>query len=566
MRPPTSVELLSSGLNQADQCGRAGRLDDMERVCGNLLTDFPNSPEVLNRLAIVSFERGNGLRALAYLEKAISFAPNEPSYQSNLGELQRRSGVVDKAIAHCRRAVELGPNYLPGRLNLAFALLDIGSADEAREQFHLVTLQDPSNASAWGGLGRAYAMSQLFEQALAAWNRCLELSPSSPYALAMRAHTKLAGGDVIGAVSDAQRAVDLDATSSQATEVLADSLAAVGRTTDAEVLLRKALHTIPGHAGLEYRLGLSLLALANYGEGFERYEARLNLVSTNNPIRRPILPMPEWAGESLSGRRLLVLTEQGYGDHIQFCRFVSIVAATGAEVVLGVSPVMKDLMSTLPGARHVSTTLEEALRFGCDYWTFIGSLPHRLGISVESLVPESPYLTPNSFKRAHWRQMLARFPETYRIGLVWAGRPEHENDRNRSIPFERLAPLSDVPNASWISLQLGRPTSETEASKSVFPVKQFLDASHTFDDTAALIAELDLLITVDTASAHLAGALGRPVWLLLPQVADWRWALADGTSPWYPSMRIFRQRSKGGWDHVIEALMAALRAELKDSS
>jgi hypothetical protein len=263
------------------------------------------------------------------------------------------------------------------------------------------------------------------------------------------------------------------------------------------------------------------------------------------------------------------MTEQGYGDHIQCCRFIVPLAERGVDITMAVAQPLADLMRTLPGVRRVLTRIEDARDSGCDFWTFVCSLPHRLGVDATRLGvthAEAPgYLQADSVRRARWRERLGPRPADAqgrpqrRIGLVWSGRAENDYERRRSPPLAALAPLGQVPGIRWLALQTGARAAEAAGPQAPWPIEVLSDAElGSFADTAALIAELDLLISIDTAYTHLAGALGAAVWLMLPRAADWRWSLQAETSPWYPSVRIFRQHTTGEWAGVAQRIAQAL--------
>ena len=552
--PPGAVaDLVERGLALADACARQRQPVEMEQVLRQLLAEVPDCAAAWNRLGILMAERGNALQAVAALERALALAPQDASCHANLAEILRRDGLIERALALALRAVELGPQHAVARLNLGYALLDAGRHAEAAVQFENVLARDGENARAWFGLGRALAAGRRHEAAADALERVVALVPADAEAWAALARARLALDDPDRALAAARRASVEAPGLAVARLALADALAGQGLLLETEQVLREGLRAEPASAPLAYRLALCRLAHGDYRDGFALFEARL-APDMPNRVQPAILPMPLWAGEDLRGRRLLVLTEQGYGDHLQYCRFGSLLAERGVEVTLGASPPMRALMRSLPGCARVLATLEESRASGCDYWTFVGSLPHRLGIDVRSVAPPVPYLCADSAKRAAWRERLARLGPRRRVGLVWAGRPEHDNDRRRSIPFAALAPLASVPEASWIGLQTGPRAADAAVRGAVMELEPWGEELRDFDDTAALIAELDLVISVDTATAHLAGALGQPVWTLLSQVADWRWGLTGASTPWYPVMRLFRQPARGDWAAVMRAV------------
>jgi tetratricopeptide (TPR) repeat protein len=556
---PAIGQALGRALARIDELSRCGRPELAERVCRDLLAQFPDCSAAWNRLALLAAGHGNPIYAQFCLERAIEATPADPGLHANLCELLRRAGLAERALPHGERAVALDPRHPDGQLNLGYALLDLGRAEPARAHFERAAALDDRKPQAWFGLARAERALGRPEAALQSLTRCLALAPDDPQVRLMLGQLRLQSGDLAAAQAEARLALEQGPQRTEAVTLLADALMEDGQTAAAESLLRDALRTRPALPALRYRLALCRLDHGEYREGFALYESRTEL-DVANRIETPLLPMPRWNGEDLRGRSLLVLTEQGYGDHLMFGRFVARIAAQGVRVVLTVSPPMLDLMAGLEGCAQAFTLKDDARRSGCDYWTFVGSLPHRLAVDASSVAPSAPYLRADAAKRARWRERLARHPAPRRIGLVWSGRPTNDYERRRAIAPAALAPLGRLPEVRWLGLQTPPPAADAGAIPPDLAIEPLAAADlGSFDDTAALVAELDLLISVDTAFAHLAGALGRPVWLLLPKVADWRWSLAAETTPWYPTMRIFRQRQAGDWAEVVQRVVDALR-------
>jgi tetratricopeptide (TPR) repeat protein len=561
----STAALIAQAFETLDALRRAGRLTDAERLGQQITAEFPELAEAWNRLGVVQAELGQGLQAVASLERAIELAPGDPSHRANLAEVLRRAGLAARALGHGQAAVELGPDHVASRVNLAYALLDCKRPDDALPHFEHACGLDPNHPQAWFGRGRALAALRRLPQAAQALEHCTTLAPEDPELRLALSNVRRMLGQLDAARAEADRAAVVWPTHPAVTLARADVLIEQGRSATAETVLRDGLRAAPGVPALAYRLALTVLDQGRYPEGFALYESRLQLGpgDVSNPIRQPLQRRPFWQGEALRGKGLLVLTEQGFGDHIQFCRFVPRLAAAGAEVILGVPQPLQDLMRTLPGTA-VLTHLDEIRSQAFDHWTFVGSLPHRLGVDATTIGTPGPYLGADPARRLAWRQRLARRPATARIGLVWGGRPDADYERRRSVPFELLARLGEQADVAWYALQSGERAADAQAHRDRITV-EVLSASElgTFADTAALLAELDLLITVDTAFCHLAGAIGVPAWLMLPTAPDWRWSLQGDRTPWYPSVRIFRQPAPGDWAGMLEQLSQALRQALE---
>jgi Tfp pilus assembly protein PilF len=446
-------------------------------------------------------------------------------------------------------------------------------------------------------LARAQAATQArrFGEAAGICNDVLAVSPDNPQALALlgaiAAHTQdldrgialleaavAARPDVatwhanLGAlyrmvyrVQDAltagQESVRLDPQNADHLVNLSLAFADADNREHAVVCLLRAIGLQPEHADAHLALGQNLLALGEFAPGWLEYEWRNRTEAGKTAL--PAMTSAAWNGMRIPSGRLLMVGDQGYGDTIQFARYIPMLAERCEQLILGCSAEMAPLLAAMPGVAQY-----------CHRWTDVpahaahcrlSSAPGLLHTSLETIPASIPYLFADPARVAVWRERLdARLPaDTRRIGLAWIGRPTHPNDRRRSLPLARLAPLGTVGGASFVSLQKPLPQSDA-ASLSLFPgLADFSDELTDFGETAAVIANLDMVITADTAVGHLAGALGKPVWILLPKAADWRWLLGRSDSPWYPTARLFRQTIPGAWDQVIAEAAAALADALR---
>ena len=315
-------------------------------------------------------------------------------------------------------------------------------------------------------------------------------------------------------------------------------------------------------------LGMLLLSLARYAEGWPYYEARYDTRLEAKWIPLPELPFPQWAGEPLRGKSILLWPEQGFGDEIQFVRYAPMLKARGASSVsLVCKPPLKDLLKTAAGVDRVLASGEPVPPH--DYWSFLLSVPLRVGTTLGSIPNSLPYLGANVHCVHYWRDHLPT--EGFKVGLVWRGAADHKNDANRSLPdLAALAPLWAIPGIRFVSLQKGSGAQEAISPPAGQPILALGHEIRDFADTAAIVAQLELVICVDTAIAHLAGALGKPCWVLLPAIGcDWRWLHERTDSPWYPDpgvMRLFRQALGGSWRETIAEVAQALREWVKNDS
>jgi tetratricopeptide (TPR) repeat protein len=550
---PTQV--LDAMLRLALQHFQQRRWAEAEAVYRRALEIAPTHADALNMLGVVCAERGNPLLALKYID-AIRVAPLNAAYLTNRGELLRRWGLADEGLTFCRRAAELDPTSPEARNNLGLALLGKGGWEEAIPHIQAALDLRPDMMQARINLGRAHKGLRQWEQAEQVFREAVAVGPGSADAWYELATVQERLDDSRVSVESCQRALECRAEFPEALVALGDAWTSLGLIDGACNAYRRALQVSPAYTVARYQLALALLGRGEFAEGWQLYESRFDPTMPER-VTPPMLPMPMWQGEPLEGRSLLVITEQGYGDHVQFARFVPLLAQRGARIVMGASPEMLDLTATLEGITRVVTHMVDAWNSGCDYWMFVGSLPLRLAVEADRLSASVPYLRADPERAAAWRERLSVHDGALKVGLGWAGRPTHSNDWRRSIPFEKLAPLGAVRDAVFVSLQTGE-RARDPADAGGLRVIECGDDLRNFADTAALISELDLLISVDTAPAHVAGALGRPVWTLLPFQPDWRWRLDAGTSRWYPTMRLIRQQRNGDWDELIARVVTDL--------
>lgn len=328
---------------------------------------------------------------------------------------------------------------------------------------------------------------------------------------------------------------------------LGNTLIAMGRPAEALRHFDRALSLDPGAAETRFNRAVAQLSLGHYQKGWRDYESRFH--QPGHPGRRALAP--EWKTQPLQGKRLLLYAEQGLGDTLQFIRFADPVQCRGARVTLECQPRLAKLLSRIPAIEAVM--VKENPPPPLDFQLALLSAPQRLNITLETL-PAAPYLKAAPCLLEEWHAHLVRIagPVPSRVGLCWTGNRRHKNDRNRSMPPSFLERLADIPGIAFFDL------CPEAVDWPDLPLKPLRRPLVDFEDTAALIANLDLVITVDTAVAHLAGALGRPVWILLPYASDWRWLSGREDSPWYASARLFRQRQAGDWGEVLERVRQAL--------
>jgi Glycosyltransferase family 9 (heptosyltransferase) len=328
--------------------------------------------------------------------------------------------------------------------------------------------------------------------------------------------------------------------------------------------LLRAIGVNAEHADAHLALAQNLLAQGEFEPGWLEYEWR-NLTEAGRGQLPKITSAP-WNGMRIPSGRILLVGDQGYGDTIQFCRYIPMVAERCHEVILGCSVEMLPLLKRIPGVVHAQHRWNEIP--GHAAYCRLSSLPGLFHTTQNTIPADIPYLVPDPARVAAWADRLsAQLPSgVKRVGLAWTGRPTHPNDRRRSVPLSRLAPLAAVHGHAFVSLQKPFPSADADAARQFPSLVDMSSVLTDFDETAAIIANLDLVVTVDTSMGHLAGALGKPVWILLSKASDWRWLIDREDTPWYPTARLFRQPQPGAWAPVIDAVAAALSAARKPES
>jgi Flp pilus assembly protein TadD len=473
-----------------------------------------------------------------------------------------RSGQIQEAAAHYREAVRLQPDHVMAWGNLGLTHTALGEFGEAERCQREALLLRPDFADAHNNLGLVHYQLGRVAEAENCFRASLRLRPGHPNALLNLAIAEHSLGRLDAAEIGYREALATGADPVGTNSNLSVLLRETRRVAEAESHARAALAISPAFPAAHINLALALLLSGRWTEAWPHYEARW-LTGDLEDDRREFR-QPQWTGEQpIEGRTLLLHAEQGLGDTLQFCRYAPLVAARGAHVVLELQPQLVRLLSRLPGIESVVTKGDPLPPF--DLHCPLMSLPMAFGTTPETIPTPYPYLAAEHAAMSMWRQRLASLPGC-RVGLVWAGSSRtwlpHAAaiDRRRSMRLAHMAPLADIPGCSFVSLQLGRPAAQLASPPRGLVVHEFADDLHDFAETAALVANLDLVISVDTAVAHLAAALGRPVWLLNRFDTCWRWLLDRDDSPWYLSLRQFRQASSGDWLDVMCRTRDALEA------
>jgi tetratricopeptide (TPR) repeat protein len=515
-------------MRQGIELAQNGRLDEAIPRLQEAVRLQPDSAQALYNLAIALIQKGQPAEGEACLREALRQSPDYAAAHYALASLRVGQGQREQALPSFQRALELKPDYWEAYNNFGLAVTELKRPDEAIVLLRQAVRLRPEAAESHNNLGLAYADLGRFAEAEACYQEALRINPRYH-----EAHVNL------GSVYKEQ-----------------------GRLDEAQTAYQLALWLEPKSVAAHWNRSLAWLAAGDFERGWREYEWRWQRKET--PARQ--LPGPRWDGSPLDGRTILVYMEQGLGDMLQFIRYAPLVKECGSTVVVECPSILVNLLSLCPG-------IDQLVPEGAPLPEFqihapLLSLPGLLGTTLATVPAQVPYLFPEPKLIEHWRVELERYPG-FRIGITWQGNTRHAWDRHRSFPLKQFAPLARAPGIQLISLQKGAGTEQLAEVKGRFPVRELageLDASSgAFVDTAAIMKSLDLVITPDTATAHLAGALGVSVWLVLSAMPDWRWMWRREDSPWYPTMHLFRQDGLDDWRPVFERMAGEIAVMLDNS-
>lgn len=528
--------------------------------------------------------------ATALYREAIEIAPRQPNLHFAAGSVAAVLGKRSEALAHYRKALELRPNFAEAHLNLGNVLYEEGDFAGAATSYRQAIAANPNYVKAHCNLGNALSSLGHLQEAIACYRRALQLNPDTVAAQHNLGNALMERRDIAGAEACFRKAVELDASCAEHHNSLGNALLQRKNVTQAEECYRKALLLKPDYAsahvnlanallklgrteemlqhyergaaldpqsaGAHYNLSLSRLRKGEFREGWKGHEWRWDFKELK--LRRRSFTQPQWRGEPLEGRTILLHTEQGLGDTLQFVRYAPMVAGRDGRVILEVRPQLRTLLQSVHSIDQVVVRGHVLPEF--DVQCPLMSLPLAFDTVEETIPAEVPYLSVPTDMVAQARN---RWPgDGLRVGLIWAGNPQYRSDEARSTKLQTLLPLTSIPGLTFFSLQKGV---GWEQLALIGAKAGIVDAGSTFKDfydTAAMMSTLDLIISVDTSSAHLAGALGLPVWILLPHLACWRWLENREDNPWYPTVRLFRQSVPGDWNEVV----VRVSKELQDRS
>jgi tetratricopeptide (TPR) repeat protein len=526
---------------------QAGRVREAEQLYRRVLAQQPEHIDAMHNLGVLAHQTGRNDVAVELIRRAIALRPDFAEAHSNLGSVLTDMGQPDGAIAACRQAIALRGNYAEAHSNLGNALRDKGQLDEAIAAYRQAIALKGEFAEAHNKLGGALREKGEVEEAIAAYRQAIALNRNFPEAHSNLGNALREKGQLEDAVVAIRQAIALRPDFAEGHSNLAVALIDVGQLEEAIAACRRAIELKSDFAPTHWNYALLLLMMGEFEEGWKEFEWRLRVPQMR--LARDF-PQPRWTGQEARGKTILLFAEGGFGDALHFIRYAPLVAERGATVLLECQAELVPLLNRVRGISAVFARGECLPAF--DWQTPLPSLPLAFGTTMKTIPADVPYLSAPPDRIEQWAKRLAG-DSSLKVGLAWAGSAEHDA---RSCPLAALAPLAAIPDVTFYGLQKGPQANQTVPAG--MRLIQMGDELHDFADTAGLVSNLDLVISVDTSVVHLAGGMGRPVWTLLSERTELRWLRDRTDSPWYPTMRLFRQSARGDWDSVITRVAEAL--------
>ncbi len=484
---------------------------------------MPDYAEAHHDMAIALLSQRRYAEAVQSCQRAVSLKPDHAEAYNTMGFVLERQKRYAEAIENYKHAVRLKPDYAEPYNHLGVVLNELGRSAEAVESYRRALQADPEYAEVYNNLGIALKQQEQFTEAI--WNF--------------------------------EQALRLDPEFAEAHYNLANSLRDQGRCAEALAGYKRAVQLMPDYAEAHWNRALTFLLDGNFGEGWKQYQWR-RIADPKTRSTCESSGRPRWTGEPFAGRRLFVHCEQGFGDNIQFVRYLPMIKARGGTVIL---ETLKPLMGLLRGFPGIDELVEhkpgEKPSVGFDIFASLLDMPNIFGTTLETVPADVPYIHADRTRVEYWRTKISQ--SDFKVGIVWAGSAAHGNDRYRSCKPEFFAPLREIGGVQLYGLQKGAAAARMDESAGTTPIINLAEEFKDFADTAAAIENLDLVVSVDTSVLHLAGAMGKPAWALLPFAPEWRWMLSRRDSPWYPTMKLFRQDRWNGWDGVFQRVAEELR-------
>jgi tetratricopeptide (TPR) repeat protein len=545
-------------LDQANVLLSAGRIPEAVSLLSRVVARRPREARALHMLGVAQAQSGNFTEALKQLQAAKALAPKSATVLTDLATVMLMSGQAAAAVPLLEKARQLDPRLLAAQFYLGNAFTALNRHADALDIFEDLSKREPTNTSYQQN--RAALLLELgrLEEAVAAADKILQRQPSFVPALVLKSRSLIERERFIEAIEACDRAISIDRNAHAAHNNRGVALMALDRFDEALASFDRAIALQPDYADAIYNRGHLHLLLGRFEQGWKDHESRWN--RKHFAGRRPAIEARQWRGEDLKGRSLAVYSEQGFGDTLQFCRYIPLLVERGARICFIAPQRLHRLLATLSPAVQLAAAPRAGQHF--DFQIALLSIPQQMATNLSNIPAAIPYLSAEPDRVARWKSRIGT--DGYKVGIAWQGNRGVQFDRERSFALSELYPLARIAGVRVISLQKGdgqEQLAELPADIRIeAPGEDFDSGDDAFLDSAAVMQSLDLVISPNTAITHLAGALGRPLWVALNKNAEWRWLRERRDSPWYPTATLFRQTAAGDWSSVFVAIAEKLRS------
>jgi tetratricopeptide (TPR) repeat protein len=542
-------------LQLASECCRLGNLNYAGQLLEQVINTQPDNMEALCFMAEISYRMKSYDVSIELLKRLMSLSADTAEIYNNIALVQSEKGALDDAIESYKNAILLNPDLADIHYNLGNILRERNQSSEAMRCYRKAVQLNSNSVDSLINLGNVLQELKNYDEAAECYEKALRLSPENSDLhnnLGLVFQEKLMFKE---AVLNYEKAVELNPNKADVHNNLGFAFQLMGKLGEAIDSYREALELDPNYANAHWNLARALLLTGNMEEGWREYEWRWKadtLIVASQKCSQSLFTL-----DDISGRTILLHAEQGFGDNIQFIRYAPLIAQCGAKVIVECHEELSSLFRNIGGIVQVIGFNEQPPKY--DVNCPLLSLPLIFGTTLETIPANVPYLAVSSSQTQRWKERMAGDSSELKVGLVWHGNPKIPR---KHMSLNHFSGFSEVKNVSFYSLQKGEAAEQAKHPPGGMRLFNYTEEIKDFSDTAAIIENLDLIITIDTAVAHLAGALGRPVWTLIPFAPDWRWLLDREDNPWYPTMRLFRQRSNDDWNSAIEQIAVELRGKI----
>ena len=536
---------ISRLFEQAIQHHQVGQLEQAKRKYQEILDTNPQHADSSHLLGLVEYQYGNYVKAIEHIQQAVLISPEQPVFLNNLGNVLKEIGELDRSVQAYQQALEVAPEDAEIHNNLGVTLKEMGELDRSVQAYQQALEINPQYAEAHNNLGNVLKEMDRLDESVHAYQQALKINPQYAEVYNNVGNVLKEMDRLDESIRAYQKAIQIQPNYVEAHINLGVVLREQVRLKESIQVHQKAIQIQPDYEEAHINLAITFLLQGQLTAGWKEFEWRR---SRKRDFKRPL-----WDGTPLNGKSILIYAEQGFGDTIQFVRYIDLLPDANTIIIVVCQPELKTLFKSINRIDTLVTKGEDIP--DSDVHVPLLSLPYMFNTTLDTIPARIPYLylNPEADSVFHLGDS-----HDLKIGIVWAGRPTHANDNNRSIDLKWFKCLLDIRNCEFFSLQVGEHREDIKQHGYHHTIKDLGKQFTDFHHTASAILQLDLVISVDTAVTHLAGALGKPVWTLLPFVPDWRWMLDRSDSPWYPSMTLFRQKETGDWSPVFEQLRLAL--------